>query len=153
MTPAGRSSAHDVIRSLDLQPHPEGGWYRETFRDDEASDGRSYATAIYYLLSAGEKSAWHRVDATEIWHHYAGDELRLSMSINGTETVDHLLGPVLAADQRPQIVVPAQIWQSAETLGSWTLVGCTVAPGFLFDGFELAPPGFGPTPAQRDRQA
>ena len=152
MPSSGQSTAEDIIRRLDLQPHPEGGWFRETFRDIAAPDGRSYGTAIFYLLSAGERSAWHRVDATEIWHHYSGSRLRLSMSADGAEAADHFLGSDVWADQRPQIVVPARMWQSAETLGAWSLVGCTVAPGFQFDGFELAPPGFAAARAlQNDR--
>jgi hypothetical protein len=139
-------SAAEVIRLLDLRPHPEGGHYRETFRDPRhAADGRSLSTAIYFLLAAGERSHWHRIDAVEIWHWHAG--AALALQIAGSEGVSTVrLGADLVAGERPQAVVPADAWQAAETLGAWTLVGCTVAPGFDFGGFELArrdwaPPG------------
>ncbi|MCA1953137.1 MAG: cupin domain-containing protein [Hyphomicrobiales bacterium] len=139
--------ARDIIALLDLHPHPEGGHYRETFRDPRAgADGRSCGTAIYYLLEAGEVSEWHRVDAAEIWHFYAGAPLVLTISPNGHDAEARHLGPALAAGQRPQIVVPAGHWQCATSLGAWTLVGCTVAPGFEFAGFEMAPPGWRPVP-------
>lgn len=138
-------TAADVIRLLALRPHPEGGHYRETFRDAEPADGRGHSTAIYYLLAAGERSHWHRViDAVEVWHHYAGAPLRLSISEDGVAQSNHILGPRLAAGEAPQAVVPRGAWQAAESLGTWTLSGCTVAPGFAFDGFELAPPGWQP---------
>jgi len=130
-----RTSAADIIRLLDLQPHPEGGHYRETFRDSRTVEGRSVGTAIYFLLAAGERSHWHRVDAAEIWHFHAGAPLALEIEGQGVVT----LGVDLAAGQRPQAVVPTGAWQAARTLGDWTLVGCTVAPGFEFAGFELAP--------------
>lgn len=139
-------SASDVIRLLDLQPHPEGGHYRETFRDSRSVDtgsGRAASTAIYFLLRAGEISRWHRVDATEVWHWYAGAPLMLSIAA-GAEKREIRLGTGLLAGERPQAVVPARAWQQAQSLGDWTLVGCTVAPGFEFAGFELAPPGFDP---------
>jgi predicted cupin superfamily sugar epimerase len=135
--------AADIVRLLDLQPHPEGGHFRETFRDS-ASAGRGHSTAIYYLLAAGERSHWHRIDAAEVWHHYAGAPLRLSLSANGGSVERHRLGADLAGGERPQIVVPNGCWQAAESLGSWTLVGCTVAPAFEFSGFEMAPPDFNP---------
>lgn len=133
-----------IIRALDLKPHPEGGHYRETFRDTPPGGGRGAMTAIYYLLQAGEVSAWHRVDAAEIWHFHAGSPLRLSLSRDGrsSETVD--LGPDVTAGERPQAVVPPSCWQSATSLGAWTLVGCTVGPAFEFSGFELAPRGWAP---------
>lgn len=135
-------TAAEIIRLLDLSPHPEGGHFRETFRDREPSGGRGHSTAIYFLLAAGERSAWHRVDATEVWHHYCGAPLRLSLS-KGDAEVEHLrLGTDLVAGERPQIVVPANCWQAAESLGAWTLVGCTVAPAFEFSGFEMAPGRF-----------
>ncbi len=139
--------AKDVIRLLALTPHPEGGFYRETFRD-QASDaaGRSVGTAIYYLLEVGEVSHWHRVDAAEIWHYYAGAPMVITISPDGHDVLAHHLGPVLAAGQRPQVVVPKHHWQSAASLGAWSLVGCTVAPGFSFEGFEMAPLGWRPAP-------
>jgi predicted cupin superfamily sugar epimerase len=130
-------SAADVIRLLALQPHPEGGHYRETFRDPREIDGRSVSTAIYFLLARGERSHWHRVDAAEAWHYYAGAPLALTIAHEGATTTIRV-GPDLAAGERPQAVVPAGAWQAAESLGDWTLVGCTVAPGFEFTGFELA---------------
>ena len=137
-------SAADVIRILELAPHPEGGHYRETFRDAVTdSSGRPASTAIYFLLAAGEMSRWHRVDATEAWHWHAGAPLALTIVEAGDRRAVRL-GADLAARERPQAVVPAGAWQQAATLGAWTLVGCTVAPGFRFDGFELAPPGFEP---------
>ena len=140
-------NAREVIRLLDLKPHPEGGHFRETFRDP-ATDaaGRSVGTAIYDLLEAGEVSEWHRVDAAEIWHWYAGGPMVISISPNGHDASAHHLGPVLTSGQRPQIVVPTGHWQSATSLGAWTLVGCTVSPGFSFEGFEMAPPDWRPTP-------
>lgn len=140
--------AADVIRMLDLQPHPEGGHFRETFRDPATdADGRSRSTAIYFLLAAGEASAWHRVDAVETWHYYAGAPLALSLSPgDGQGVEEHRLGPDLVAGERPQAVVPKDWWQAARSLGAWTLVGCTVAPAFDFAGFEMAPPGWRPKP-------
>jgi uncharacterized protein len=139
-----------VIRALGLKPHPEGGHYRETFRDPVAlGDGdaaRGASTAIYYLLQAGELSHWHRVDAAEVWHWYAGAPLELLVSPDGKDRESLLLGVDLAAGERPQGVVPAEAWQSARSLGDWTLVGCTVAPAFEFEGFEMAPPGWQPGP-------
>lgn len=137
--------AEDVVRRLDMSPHPEGGYFRETFRDP--SDGRrAHSTAIYFLLGAGDLSAWHRVDAAEVWHWYAGGPLALTISANGHDVVAHRLGSDLVAGEFPQLVVPANAWQTATSLGAWTLVGCTVAPGFEFSGFEMAPPNWRPTP-------
>jgi uncharacterized protein len=132
-------SAAEVICLLDLRPHPEGGHYRQTFRDPrEDTEGRSLSTAIYFLLAAGERSHWHRIDAVEIWHWYAGAALALEIAgSDGVATVR--LGADLSAGERPQAVVPKGAWQAAESRGAWTLVGCTVAPGFEFSGFELAP--------------
>ncbi len=136
------STAADIIRALDLAPHPEGGYYRETFRDPRAdAAGRSRSTAIYYLLAAGQSSAWHRVDAVEIWHFYSGAPLELALCAPGGEPQRQRLGPNVAAGERPQLVAPAGFWQAARSLGDYTLVGCTVAPGFEFSGFELAPGG------------
>lgn len=142
--------ADQLIEMLELEPHPEGGHFRETFRDDIASldkepHARARSTAIYYLLKAGERSHWHRVDAAEIWHWYAGAPLKLSLAMHGGDTPEHLiLGPNIADDERPQRIIPAHAWQAAVSMGSWTLVGCTVAPGFEFKHFELGPPGWHP---------
>lgn len=133
-------SAQEVVRLLDLAPHPEGGFYRETFRDPHGRDGRAASTAIYYLLPAGQVSAWHRVDAAEAWHWHAGAPLELSLHDAGRRTILRL-GADLAGGERPQGIVPAGVWQSAKSLGAWTLVGCTVAPGFEFAHFEIAAPG------------
>lgn len=140
-------SASDVVRVLDLAPHPEGGWFRETYRDPQTNeDGRSIKTLIYFLLGVGDVSHWHRVDAVEVWHYYAGAPLVITISPNGVDAAASRLGPDLLAGQRPQVVVPANHWQTATSLGEWTLVGCTVAPGFEFSGFELAPADWRPTP-------
>ncbi|UDQ89660.1 cupin domain-containing protein [Xanthobacter autotrophicus] len=136
-------TAEAVIALLQLQPHPEGGFFRETFREKAADGGRGASTAIYFLLRAGERSHWHKVDASEIWHWHAGAPLKLRIADAGGKR-DVMLGPDLAAGERPQGVVPPFAWQSAESLGAWTLVGCTVAPAFDFSGFELAPPGWEP---------
>lgn len=137
-------SAREIVASLGLEPHPEGGHFRETFRDPVEHDGRSASTAIYYLLKAGEVSHWHRVDAVETWHFYAGAPLELSVSTGVGHRERQVLGTDLGAGERPQVVIPADRWQSARSLGEWTLVGCTVAPGFEFAGFEMAPPGWEP---------
>ncbi len=138
-------TADEVIALLDLKPHPEGGHFRETFRDAPAG-GRGASTAIYYLLKAGEVSHWHRVDAAEVWHWHAGAPLVLTISPNGHDAEARHLGPELRTGQRPQLVVPPGHWQTATSLGAWTLVGCTVAPGFDFAGFEMAPPDWRPSP-------
>jgi predicted cupin superfamily sugar epimerase len=139
-------TADEVVSTLGLAPHPEGGWFRETFRDAPGPDGRSASTAIYYLLASGQASHWHRVtDAVEIWHFHAGAplELRIAPFAGGVgETM--VLGPDLKAGQQPQAVVPAADWQSARSLGAWTLVSCTVAPGFEFSKFVMAVPGWSP---------
>ncbi len=138
-------AAEEVIRILELVPHPEGGFYRETFRDRPQEGGRGASTAIYYLLRAGEISSWHRVtDAAEIWHQYAGGALDLTLSADGRETSVHRLGTDLGAGERPQVTIPAGVWQTARCLGDWTLVGCTVAPAFEFRSFEMAPAGWAP---------
>ena len=137
-------TASDIVRLLDLKPHPEGGHYRETLRDSMKHGDRSVSTAIYFLLAAGEISRWHRIDSIELWHWYAGAPLGLSVSVDGEEIVDVRIGMDLALGERPQAFVPAGAWQSARSLGPWTLMGCTVAPGFLFEHFELAPPGWMP---------
>ena len=146
MTEVPSSSADEIIERLGLAPHPEGGWYRETFRDSRLdADGRSASTAIYFLLKAGEASHWHSVDATEIWLYHAGAPLALSVSVDVSRVVTSTLGVDLAAGEHPQAVVPARAWQSARSLGAWTLVTCVVAPGFEFGGFTLAPPDWRPT--------
>jgi predicted cupin superfamily sugar epimerase len=136
-------TAAEIIRKLQLQPHPEGGHYRETFRDTRAHAGRAASTAILFLLARGERSHWHRIDAAEVWHYYVGSPLKLEV-VDGAKEEILTLGADIHADQVPQFTVPARAWQAAESLGDWTLVGCTVAPGFDFNGFELAPPGWRP---------
>jgi predicted cupin superfamily sugar epimerase len=131
-------TAEDVIRLLELKPHPEGGYYRETFRDARTvENGRAASTAIYFLLTRGKRSHWHRVDTVETWHWYAGSPLILHIHATAITTIR--LGPALALGERPQAIVPARAWQAAESIGDWTLCGCTVAPGFELAGFELAP--------------
>jgi predicted cupin superfamily sugar epimerase len=137
-------SAEGIIRELGLEPHPEGGWFRETFRDEATQQGRSVGTAIYYLLEAGQRSHWHRVDAAEVWHYYAGAPLLLRIADDDGHISQASLGADIIGGERPQAVIPAGRWQSAESRGAWTLVGCTVAPGFEFDGFELAPDAWVP---------
>jgi uncharacterized protein len=141
----GLPSAADIIARLELKPHPEGGHYRETFRDRHLDvNGRALSTAIYFLLARGERSHWHRIDAVEVWHYYAGSALTLQIADDGDQHSVRL-GLDLAAGEVPQAVVPAQAWQAAESTGDWTLVGCTVAPGFDFAAFELAPQSWAPT--------
>jgi uncharacterized protein len=136
--------AKDIIAALAMQPHPEGGWYVETFRD-APQGGRGHSTAIYYLLEKGQRSHWHRViDAAEVWHFYDGAPLRLGLSPDGKSSSTEILGLDIARGQRPQIIVRANHWQSARSLGAWTLAGCTVAPGFEFTSFELAAPDWEP---------
>jgi hypothetical protein len=139
-----RLTANDIIRLLDLKPHPEGGHFRETFRDSRTADGRAASTAIYFLLAHGERSHWHRVDAVETWHWYAGAPLMLEIAGDSGKIECATLGGDLAAGERPQAIVPAHAWQAAQSLGDWTLCGCTVAPGFEFSGFELAPKDWSP---------
>ncbi len=140
----GSPTAADIIAQLELAPHPEGGHYRETFRDSyHVGSGRAVSTAIYFLLARGERSHWHRVDATEVWHYYAGAPLSLAIADESGHLELHL-GNDLMAGHSPQAIVAAGAWQSAQSLGAWTLVGCTVAPGFEFSGFELAPPNWKP---------
>lgn len=138
-------TAADVVRALDLRPHPEGGFYRETFRDPEGPSPRGWSTAIYYLLGQGERSHWHRVDASELWLFHAGNPLELALSPDGRRVDRRVLGVDFTGGALPQVVVPAGWWQSAAPLGAWTLVSCTVSPGFEFRGFEMAPPGWRPT--------
>ena len=142
-------TAAGIIAALGLARHPEGGWYAETFRDnsgDGPAGGRGHSTAIYFLLEGGDVSAWHRVrDAAEVWHFYAGAALEIRVFDEAGGTVSFTLGNDLGAGERPQAVVPANRWQTARSLGDWTLVGCTVAPGFDFAQFELAEPGWEPS--------
>jgi uncharacterized protein len=149
-------AAIDVIRLLDLKPHPEGGHFREMFRDapppyppphageGREGVGRSASTAIYFLLARSERSHWHRVDAVEIWHWHAGAPLELEIAQSNRRIERVTLGNDLASGERPQAIVPAHAWQAAQSLGDWTLCGCTVAPGFEFKHFELAPKGWAP---------
>lgn len=136
-------TAEEIVATLGMLPHPEGGFFVETYRDPDGGE-RGHSTAIYFLLRAGDRSHWHRVDAAEMWHHYAGAPLVISVSPDGRAEADHTLGPDLMAGERPQFVVPKGHWMAARSLGEWTLVGCTVAPAFRFEGFELAPPGWAP---------
>ena len=141
-------TAAEAIAALDLIPHPEGGYYRETFRDEEGIGGRAHSTSILYLLAAGERSHWHRLlDAAELWHFHGGDPLLLERfePIGGLTQIR--LGPDLLAGDNPQAIVPKSCWQSARSLGDWSLVGCTVAPGFLFEILEMAPLGWSPSVA------
>lgn len=143
-------TADEIIATLGLTPHSEGGHFRETFRDTRLVNGRAASTVIYFLLRAGEESRWHRLDATEVWHWYAGAPLALNIAeTERKEIVTHTLGPRLAHGETPHIVVPVHAWQSARSLGDYTLVGCTMAPGFEYSGFELAPTGFKPGEVQR----
>lgn len=142
-------SADDVIGILGLAPHPEGGHFRETFRDAAEPGRRPASTDIYFLLKAGEQSHWHKVDAAEAWHLYAGDALLLEVSPPEGPLSAVRLGTRIQDGERPQSVVPAGHWQRARSLGAWTLVGCTVAPAFTFDGFTLAAPDFSPGPPSR----
>ncbi|HYL06466.1 MAG TPA: cupin domain-containing protein [Thermoanaerobaculia bacterium] len=147
-------TAEQVIAALELIPHPEGGWYRETFRDlpnagqapaAGAPGGRGASSVIYYLLRDSERSAWHRIkDAAEVWHHYAGAPLELSISLDGRQVTTSTLGSSFERGERPQALVPAGAWQTARPRGGWTLAGCTVAPAFELASFELAPPGWRP---------
>src|SRR4051812_48837932 len=138
-------TAAELIARLELRPHPEGGHYRETFRDQTTdTNGRARSTLIYFLLARGERSHWHRIDAVEVWHYYAGASLTLQIADDkGQRSVN--LGADLPSGEQPQAIVPPHAWQAAESNGDWTLVGCTVSPGFEFSKFELAPKGWEPT--------
>jgi predicted cupin superfamily sugar epimerase len=134
-----------VIAALRLRAHPEGGWFAETWRAIAVDGARPPSSAILYLLAAGERSHWHRVDADEVWQFAAGDPIELSVWADGDGAVAvHRIGSDVVAGERPQVVVPAGVWQAARPLGAWTLVGCFVAPAFDFEGFELAAPGWEP---------
>jgi predicted cupin superfamily sugar epimerase len=142
---ADLAQADDLIRRLEMRPHPEGGHYREAFRDNRPGGvGRAFSTAIYFLLKQGEMSWWHRIDSAEVWHFYRGSPLELLIAPLRGPAVPHILGNDIVKGERPQIVVPPRGWQSARSLGAYTLVGCTVAPGFDFATFELASPDFTP---------
>lgn len=141
----GELTADDIIALLGLEPHPEGGHFRETFRDCAGASGaRAASTAIYFLLRAGEVSRWHKVDAAEVWHHYAGAPLDLSIAPPEGRASSQTLGSNFNLGERPQGIVPAGYWQRARSLGAFSLVGCTVAPGFEFSSFVIAPEGFEP---------
>ena len=141
-----------IVEALGLQPHPEGGWFKETFRDVAGEGERAASTAIYYMLEQGQVSAWHRVrDASEVWHFYAGGPLKLSLAEPDGPARELVLGPDIFAGQTPHVVVPRNWWQAAEPLGAWTLVGCTVAPAFEFAAFEMAPDGWRPRTRQTGR--
>jgi len=139
--------ADAIIAALGLLQHPEGGWYREIHRSAAARNQRAAVTSIYYLLKASERSHWHRIDAEEIWHFHAGAPLEVSISRDGVDSANSILGLNSSVGERPQIVVPKGAWQSARSLGTFTLAGCTVAPGFQFSGFEMAPPDWRPRAA------
>lgn len=148
-----QGAAAEIIARLRLAPHPEGGHFRETFRDPRTdANGRAASTAILFLLARGERSHWHRVDAAEVWHYYAGAPLDLWIA-DAEGVRIHRLGSNVIAGEMPQAVVPAHAWQAAESRGDWTLVGCTVAPGFDFAGFELAPPDFSPNQQSQSNSA
>lgn len=144
--PSSGTTPDALIVRLGMSAHPEGGHYVETWRDRPADGGRGALTCIHFLLRAGEVSAWHRIDATEVWHFAAGDPLVLTLSADGHAASARHLGPDLLRGQHPQVVVPPGCWQTAESVGAWTLASCIVAPAFTFEGFELAPPNWRPTP-------
>jgi uncharacterized protein len=137
--------AQQLIARLGLEPHPEGGHFREIYRHcHDRCDERGHVTSIYYLLEAGQVSHWHRIDAVELWHFHAGAPLELTVVEEGRPPIRYRLGIDFEADEQPQATVPPKAWQSARSLGAWSLVGCTVAPAFDFAGFELAAPGWSP---------
>jgi uncharacterized protein len=144
-----RYDSQAAIQALGMAPHPEGGWYVETFRAPSAPGARSAVSAIYFLLQAGQRSRWHSVDASEIWLWHAGSSIRLRLSSNGRQTEAIVLGQGIAEGERPQVTVPAGVWQSAESTGAWSLVSCIVAPAFEFAGFTLAPLNWSPGPIGR----
>ena len=141
--PPGSDAASAIIERHGMQPHPEGGWYVETWRGPAGEDGRAIGTSILFLLRSGERSHWHRLDATEIWHHHAGGPLRITIVTSAGDRIESTIGDALAGHD-PAAVVPAHAWQCAEPLGDVALVGCTVTPAFEFEGFELAPPDWSP---------
>ena len=144
LTVEAPTGAGALIAALGMTAHPEGGHYVETWRDAPQDGARGSGSAILFLLRRREVSRWHRIDAVEVWHHYDGAPLELRISPDGRTVTRHRLGDDVLAGDRPQVVVPANAWQSARSLGAWTLVGCTVAPAFEFAGFELAPDDWEP---------
>ncbi len=142
-------TADAVIRALALQPHPEGGHYRETWRDRPDDGSRGSGTAIHFLLRGDELSDWHRVDADELWIWQAGAHLVLTTSANGHDAEARHLGPDLGLRQSPHLLVPRGHWQCAVSLGAWTLACCVVAPAFRFEGFEMAPKDWRPVPRRK----
>jgi predicted cupin superfamily sugar epimerase len=138
-------TAAEIVAALGMERHPEGGWWAQSFQDIPVDGRRAVSSAIYFLLERGDRSNWHRIrDAAEVWHFHAGAPLELAIHREGGVLGAVRLGTDLAGGERPQAVVPADWWQTAKSLGDWTLVGCTVAPGFEFSSFELAPPGWEP---------
>lgn len=134
-----------IIARLGLEPHPEGGWYRETWRAEAPAGQRASATAIHFLLEGGQRSHWHRVDAAELWLWHAGHPLRLMTAVDAQgPVVDVTLGGDVLAGEAPQHLIPAHHWQAAEAGRGWALVSCMVSPGFEFAGFTLAPEGWRP---------
>lgn len=144
MSADAAEEADRLIAALDLAPHPEGGHFRETFRAPAPEGERAASTAILFLLKAGERSHWHRVDATEIWHWHRGGPAEIGIAREGHPPVLHRLGPDIEAGESPQVIVPANAWQATRPLGDYVLVGCTVAPAFDFAHFDLAPPDWRP---------
>jgi len=141
-------TADDVIRVLELIPHEEGGHFCEIYRDVRVDGGRGQLSSIYFLLRAGKPSTWHRFDATEVWCYHAGSPVELTTYAEGCAVEKYRIGCNLAAGEKPQVTVPAGTWQTAITLGDWSLSGCVVAPAFQYEGFELAPEGWSPSPQQ-----
>ncbi|HEV2518666.1 MAG TPA: cupin domain-containing protein [Devosia sp.] len=137
-------TASEIVGLLGLEPHIEGGFYRQTFADETDAGGRPRSTLIYYLLTDRQSGAWHRVDSTEVWHWYAGAPMTIGISRDGKSVTEHQLGNDLVTGERPQVVIPRGAWQQATCLGDWSLVGCTVAPGFQFSKFEQAEDGWEP---------
>ena len=137
--------APEIIALLNLAPHPEGGWFCQTFRDT-GTDPRGHSTAIYFLLEKGNSSHWHKVHgSSEVWLYHGGAPVKLRLSQDGVTHTEHRLGMDLKSGERPQLVVPPGWWQAAASTDDWSLVSCTVAPGFTFENFELAPPGWEPS--------
>lgn len=138
------TDATSLIQGLGLARHPEGGWYRETWRAPALAGGRSAGTSILFLLEAGQRSHWHRVDAAELWIYQAGTPPLLSLADDAGRVTTQALGIDLAAGQQPQCLVQPHQWQATQAGAGWCLVACVVVPGFQFEGFELAPPSWSP---------